>query len=505
MKLLLVLLLTVCLISTQKVYPPGINFMMKNGIIDKFREIILPDIMEEFKTIKPADVDFKHSHYELKIYNMEADIVPLTPDQVAITMDEATNTLYCKVTGFQMEFHARAYARVLFIHAHGDAVIKTKIDDFSFKIEPLLKADGDVNDLDYKIDEVKVDLSHGDIHVSHLSIGIIPSWILAPITNLIIDSMTGVYDLFEKKIDAAIVNILNKHRAKIPESIPILTYPISASLSFPNVPKLSQDMIKVPFDGSIFLTSEGYHPAADPASTIPDYNPDNPNNVQVFISQHVLHTAFITFMKSKLTTAITKDTLAPLSLPDNIMKSEYISILFPKLRSHYDKDVPVVANIGIDDKLLTDVAFSPNKINGKISPVITLHAGADVALTVSITALFSATINFAVKDKETIMTGSLDSLDLANFTFVAGTVPDSDLGDIISKFKGTIIPSLITSVDKILAAGINIPVFPLIKQAFEIDLEDIEMVLKDKYMEASFTLDIHQREKLIENFLKAYS
>ena len=501
MKLLLVLLLTVCLVNTQKVYPPGINFMMKNVVIDKFREIILPDIMEEFKTIKPADIDLNHTHYELKFYDMEADIVPLTPSQVSVVMNETSNTFYCKVTGFQMKFHSKAYARLLFAHTHGDASIRTKVDDFSFKIEPLLKADGDINDLDYKIDSINVDLSRKDIHVDYLVIGFIPTWFLTPILNPILESMSIVYELFEKEIDGAIAKIMNKHRIKIPASIPILTYPVSASLSFPNVPKLSQDMIKVPFDGSIFETSEGFRPSADQAPPMPDYNPDNPNNVQIFISQHVLHTAFVTFITSKLTTAVTKDTLAPFNLPDNVMKSEYISILFPKLRKIYDKDVPVVANIGIDDKLLTDVTFSPNKINGKISPVITLHAGADVALTVSITALFGATINFAVKDKETIMTGSLDSLDLVDFTFVAGTVPDSDLGDIISKFKGTIIPSLIASVDKILTAGITIPVIPLIKEAFEVDLDDIEIDLKDKYLEASFTIDVNQKEKFIKHGL----
>ena len=35
------------------------------------------------------------------------------------------------------------YGRALFIHAHGHARIHVKISEFSFKVEPRLKADGD--------------------------------------------------------------------------------------------------------------------------------------------------------------------------------------------------------------------------------------------------------------------------------------------------------------------------------------------------------------------------
>mmetsp|Transcript_5637 Transcript_5637/g.6370 ORF Transcript_5637/g.6370 Transcript_5637/m.6370 type:complete len:507 (-) Transcript_5637:34-1554(-) len=500
---LLVLLLSVWLGSAQKAYPPGINVMVKNGIIDKIREIIVPDIMEEFKVIKPDDIDFKHSHYEVKLYDMQADIQPLNPDNVEIVMDETDNSLYVKVTDFETKFISKAYARVLFVHAHGDARIHTKIDDFSFKVEPKIKADGDLNDLDYIIDSVIVDVSRGDIHIEHLSIGIIPSWILAPLTNLIIDSVTSVYDLFEKRIDELVVKILNKHRATIPSFIQIPGYPISASLSFPNVPKLAHDMIKIPFDGSIYLASEEYHPGDDPSSEMPDYNPDNPNNIQIFVNEHVLKTTFQTFMKSGLSMTINQDTLTPLALPDNIMKAEYISMLFPKLRSHYEKDTPIIMNVGVDQTLATEMTFAPNQLNGKFSPTITFHAGDDVAMTVSITTVFQATVNFEVKEKETFMTGSIDSLDLQDFTFVQGTVEDSDLGDILEHFKELITTTVINLGNGFLKDGINVPVLPLIKEAFEIDLEDIEMDLKDKYLEASFTLDIHQRQKLIQKLLKS--
>ena len=55
---------------------------------------------------------------------------------------------------------------------------------------------------------------------------------------------------------------------------------------------------------------------------------------------------------------------------------------------------------------------------------------------------------------------------------------------------------------KILNPGFTIPIFVIVKDIFEVDVDDILMQMKDKYMEVSFTLDIHNKKKLIEKLLK---
>jgi hypothetical protein len=476
--------------------------MMKNIIIDKFREIIIPDIMEEFKVIKPADIDHKHSSYEIRIYDMEADITPLRADQVQIIMNDEDNTLFARVTDFEMHFQAKAYGRALFIHAHGDARIRAKVDDFTFKIEPKLRQDGEFNDLDYQIDEVKVDVSTGDIHLEHLSIGILPSWLLAPIGNLILDSCTAAYELFETQIDDLVVKILNSHREDFPNHIDIPGYPLSMSLSFPDVPRLFPDRVELPLDGTIFLTEEGYHPTEDEAPPMPSFNADNANNIQVFFNQHVMKTTFDSLKRSGLTYQINSETLAPLGLADDLMKVEYMSMLFPRMACHYESSTPVSIQLGLDQNLVTEVSFAPNKVHGEFSPSLQFHVGDDVAFSFSVRAIFEATVSFEIVDKETKVLANLDQLDLADFTFVPGTVEDSDLGEILSIFREQAIPVIINAANGILADGVMIPVFPLIKDVFEIDLEDIELDIKDNYVEASFTLDIHERIRLIQKLLK---
>ena len=49
-----------------------------------------------------------------------------------------------------------------------------------------------------------------------------------------------------------IVEILDKNRQDIPDFIdmnPFIKYPLSMSLSFPNVPHLFPDRVEIPFDG----------------------------------------------------------------------------------------------------------------------------------------------------------------------------------------------------------------------------------------------------------------
>lgn len=331
MKILVILLLTVALVSAQKAYPPGLNVMMKDIIIDKVREIVIPDLVKEFGTVKPADIGVKHSLYEAKLYDMEGDADPVSQDNIQVVTKHDDNSMYAAVKNIHVHFHCRAYGRALFIHAHGDAKIKVGITEFSFKVQPKLKADGDLNELDYHVEDVKIDLRPDDIEIEHLSIGILPNWLLKPLFNAVIHSCVAAFDMFEDLIDKIIVLGLNHFRERIPDSEEIPGSPFSVSLSFPDVPQLYDDRIELPFDGTIYVTQEGYHPQKDPAPPMPSYNKDNPNNVQVFLNQHMLKASFDAARRSEYRIKINSDTLKPLNLTDDLMKVEYFSMLFPEL------------------------------------------------------------------------------------------------------------------------------------------------------------------------------
>jgi hypothetical protein len=491
-------LLAVCIFtcSAQTIYNPGLNVAIKDWLIFKIKDEVVPKIMEEFKEVQIPDQGVTHDHYEVKVYAMEADIVPLTHDQIQIITDEAQNSLTVEIDGFQMAFDGQAYARALFVHAHGEATIDVKLEKIAFTIEPRLKADGDLNQLDYFVDGITIDVKPGDIKFSKLTIGILPSWLLTSITNVIVESATFMYKTFEKSLDNIIVKVLDKFRVNIPDAVAVPNTPFSVSLSFPNVPQMKADRIELPFDGSVFVTETGYSPVSSEKSAMPAFNPEDPNNIQVFFHEYVANTAINSLKSAGSSLRVDNEMLSVFGLSTDILVVKWLSHLFPKLLCTYDKAAEMSLDLAVSPTLNSALQFSPGKLHGEFSPEIKFNVEKELAFTVSFRGILDADVQFEVVDKVSTVRGTLNTLDMADITFVAGTVPSSDLPDIINTFKTMAEGLIINLLNGMLQTGFTIPIIPVIQEAFEIDIEDINVSLAQDHLAASLTVDVAQMDKL---------
>lgn len=499
MKLVLVLLALLCLssVTAQTIYNPGINVAVKDLLIFKIKDVIVPAIMEEFKQIQLPDQGVTHDSYELRVYGMETDIVPVTKDQIQIITDEAQNTLTVTVHNFQMSFEGNAYARALFIHLHGSATLQALLRTVSFTVAPKLRADGDLNAIDYDIKDVKIDLQAGDIKFTKLTIGDLPSWLLTSITNVFIESATFIYHEFEGFLDRLVVSVLDLWKYAILDALEIPDTQFSASISFPNVPHFKADRIELPFDGTVFLTSEGYHPSATEISPIPSFNPEDPNNIQVFLHEHVFNTAVAAVKRSSAVLRIDEEMLTRFALPTNILLVKWFSHLFPKLLCSYEKEATMSIDLGVDPNMETSLHFSQSKIHGEFSPMFRFNVVDSLAFTLSFKAVIDVDLSFSVEDKTSVVHGLLNTFDLVNINFVAGGIPSSDLPEIINKFKPIATSMIITTVNNMLNTGITIPVIQAIKTAFEVDIEDINLSLNNEFVAASLNVDVSQFDKIL--------
>ena len=86
-----------------------------------------------------------------------------------------------------MEFDGRAYARAGLIGAKGSCIIDVKVKEFKLTLRPKLKKEGNFNVLDYHIDKLKIDVRPSGVKVKKFTIGILPSWFLTPIANIVVD------------------------------------------------------------------------------------------------------------------------------------------------------------------------------------------------------------------------------------------------------------------------------------------------------------------------------
>uniref|UniRef100_A0A7S3J2A4 Uncharacterized protein n=1 Tax=Euplotes harpa TaxID=151035 RepID=A0A7S3J2A4_9SPIT len=469
---------------------------MRDILITKFREIIVPQIMNEFRTIRPEDMRTKHWYAEFALYDMRADIVPLTPEQLTINTIHDRNSLYVKVSGFQMTFQASAYARILFFGMHGHGEISMKVETFEFEVQPQLREDGKYNALTYSVPTLNIHVNAGDINIHHLTIGFLPSWLLDPIANLVIHNCQSAINAFTNELVTMIKKILDEHKNDIPDQVELPNTQLSASLSFPNVPTLYDDRVEIPFDGTIFFTKDGYDPTQDHANPMPSFDASDPNNIQFFINQHVLKTDIATAKKMNLRFEITKDLIEPFHLPDDVFTVKYFGLLFPYLSCHYDSNVPIKISLGVDRDLETGVTFTQGGMAGKFSPNLQIFAGNDLAFTLRMTAGFTAAIDFKVNDKTSFAHGALNTVTLDSVIFEKGTVEDSDLPDLVKHFEEIVYGAIKSTSNIILDYGVTIPVIPLFNGIFKIDLEMIYMKFMNEYLQVSFTLDIHQKIKM---------
>lgn len=183
---------------------------------------------------------------------------------------------------------SKAYARLLFIGVHGHAKIHTIIKEFSFEVTPELVEAADKNELTYKF--LNLDLDIKEVVFDEIHLGGIPDWLTKLLFNAVSKIIVGVYEEFRGEIDAKIVEALNQYRVILPEHLEIPTTPLSLSTSFPDLPHFYPDRIEVPFDGTLFVSAEGYNITDRTIpKRIPTYDTRDKNNVQSFLSEYVLN------------------------------------------------------------------------------------------------------------------------------------------------------------------------------------------------------------------------
>lgn len=491
MKVVLVLLaLLVVLSSGQQTYNPGTTIMVKDWLIFKIKDIIIPDIMAEFENITIPDIIYNETYYELMLYDMEAEVTPLEEDNITIMTDGVQNTLTVGIHGFEMEFFGMAMARIGYFPVHGSASIKVGIKNLSFTIIPKLRADGAKNAFDY--DMTGFDFQLGEIRVDHIHLGYIPEAVLKLLINTVLEVFTFVFDEFSGVLDKIVIKVIDTYKVKIPDSVAIQGTPFSVSLSFPDIIHFRADRIEVPVDGTLYVTQDGYNPSADSKTPIPYFEPSDPNNLQLHLHEYVINTALAAFSKTGYFMGIDSSMLAPLKLPVNVLTTTWIGHLFPRTLCKYakDKDMTIHATIANHDG--SSLHFAKGRIYGDLIPSFTFYVGAEAAFTFDLTLNLDVNLKFQTAGKDSVITGSVNKVSLSNPTFTALVVDKSDLPDIINKFEPMAEGIVTDAIDKILSAGYTIQVLDLFQNVFDVQLDTVMVDLEDQYLEVSFTIDVEE-------------
>lgn len=177
-----------------------------------------------------------------------------------ITMNPDQNSVTIRVNNFKMQVHSQAKAKAILVSADGDATISITIRSFVFTASPKIREDGNFNAIDFDIHDLSLDIPGDGMHFDHLSIGIIPDWMLRPFTNLVFQVINGQFKVFNGVIADAAKSALNNFKNLIPSHIDIPTTQYAMSLSVPQIPLFNQEKSYIYMDGAIFLQKAGYNP-----------------------------------------------------------------------------------------------------------------------------------------------------------------------------------------------------------------------------------------------------
>ena len=290
--------------------------MSREILVQQIKNVIVPKIMEEFKTLHIPDIKMNHLLYSLEITEIVTNVVPLQKDQIGVAMLGAKNALNIKVENFHMKLNGKSYAWAGLLWAHGSAIIDVKVEDLNFTLQPRLKKDGPYNTLDYHVGDLMIYIRPGDIKIERITFGLFPPFIVKLFTQTIVDIILATFGILGGLYEAIIQIILNVVRIGFPNHFEVPYTPFSVSLSLPQTPILSEEKAVLSFDGTVYLTSEGYNPWENTITPIPNYNSQNPNNVQIYYHEYVLNTFVESLGKSEITVPIVKAFVEALGLEE---------------------------------------------------------------------------------------------------------------------------------------------------------------------------------------------
>ena len=166
-------------------------------------------------------------------------------------------------------------------------------------------------------------------------------------TQTIVDVILATFGVLGGLYEAIIVIIINVFKVGIPSHLEIPFTPFSVSLSLPQSPILSEEKAVIALDGTVYLTKDGYNPRENSLKAMPNYNPENPNNVQLFYNEYVINSFFDSLGKSELTVPILRALIETLDLEE-----AFSYLPFAENLTSFD--------YGIYSGLKTEFKFSPD-------------------------------------------------------------------------------------------------------------------------------------------------
>jgi len=285
MKVLIFAIALALAISCTHGVNPGLIGGLKLPLINKMKAQFVPPIMEGFKQIAIDDMHMG----DLSVTGITVHVDNNDHNNIKVGFNEGKNGLDIAVDNTYINVHVNWRYSKGIIKVSGVGDIKGPINHIQMVMGFDTQPKGDFLIPKVQINDFDMSLDKGQWNF-HFDCKLCPSKVIDLIVNAfkgpLVDKIKGEA---KKVVNSKVSDTVNAKLVEVYTTTTALNPDLTFTLATTGPISVKSTYLSVPFDGTVFLTKEGYSRPFD-APDIPHENPQNPGEIQLFASKYLYQT-----------------------------------------------------------------------------------------------------------------------------------------------------------------------------------------------------------------------
>lgn len=264
---------------------PGMVSVVKLPVVNKIRDKYFTTLFTQFGHQTIPDM----SSGDVTIKDITLDLTNGDANNLKVSFDETNNALYIEVDATQVRVHLNWKYDASLLQVSGDATVDGPVSSLTLNLGFTTKPEAS-----YFIPQVNVNSFNAQLNKDAFNLQFhcdgCPGFVEQLVESLIKDTLL---DTVSQAINQQVPSQLNTVGNQIldqsfPRSVSMYNnLDVATAMTGPLT--IKSDHIEVPLDSTVFLKEDGYNRQGD-APVIPSYNPNDPGEIQLFLSSYLLDT-----------------------------------------------------------------------------------------------------------------------------------------------------------------------------------------------------------------------
>lgn len=345
-----------CIVVNSSIIP-GLKVAVAPSLITDFFNYQLPSVLERFEATPLPNITKGSIH----ISNITLKRIYFPTSHMNFSFSENHVTLLTYKFGFSADFSYK-YKLFGFIPMNDSFGAETNHSllhiDISFGFED--------NTLKLKVNKLAVAVRGLKLH----NIDYFPEGIFTIMTSGIIESIMST--ALSSVVRVPLEKKINSEIAKLPGFSLIPKFPIAVSYQPVKAPTIKREYLAVYLNGTFYSTTKDAQPRLHQRVDYPEFNKTSGNNIQIFISEHLLNSAGYSVWKTGIMNITINNSMIPAEARMK-MNIGMLKQFVPEVSALYKNDrIELMVNVKADSAPL--IILNENDIHIEVKTILTFYA-----------------------------------------------------------------------------------------------------------------------------------